>query len=140
MSEIPIRINIDKKDRDLFNELDREDMLKYKGGKRTRKEQFFFALACGFKNDVSQTLDAKEGWFNTRDLQPKDEALLNAIAMHKTKSVDIVSDKAAVFRIAEEYAHAGIKIVCGKINSTQYGSFDKLLEKDLYGILEKMKV
>jgi len=140
MAEIPDRINIDKKDRELFNELDQEEMLKFKGGKRTRKEQFLFAMALGFKSDVSQPLESKEGWFNTRDLQLEDEALLNAIALHKTQIVEILSNKTEIYKIAEEYAHAGIRLLCDKIKSTQFGSFDKLLEKELHDLFVDMKI
>jgi len=134
MQDIPDRIFIDKKDRDLFNKLDQEDMLKFKGGRRTRKEQFLFAMAIGFKNDICYPLETKEGWFNTRDLQPEDEALINAIAVHKAGSVEILSHRAEVYKIAEEYAHGGIKILCDKIKSTALGTFDKMLEKELHEI------
>jgi len=133
MQDSPDRIYIDKKDKDLFNKLDQEDMLKFKG-RRTRKEQFLFAMAIGFKNDICHPLETKKGWFNTRDLQPEDEALINAIAIHKARSVEILSQRAEVYRIAEEYAHGGIKILCNKIKSTPLGTFDKMLEKELYEI------
>jgi dnd system-associated protein 4 len=138
MSEIPDRIYIDKNDRELFNKLDQEDMLKFKGGRRTRKEQFFFAMALGFKNDITYPLEIKEGWFLTKDLQPEDDALLNAIAIYKTGSVEILSNKAEVYKIAEEYAHAGIRILCDKIKSTPFGSFGKILEKELHEIHKNM--
>lgn len=139
MSEIPDRIYIEKKDRKLFNKLDQEEMLKFKGGRRTRKEQFLFAMAIGFKNDISYPLEAKEGLFNTRDLQPEDEALIDAIALYKSKSAEILSNKAEVYKIAEEYAHAGIKLLCDKVKSTPFGSFDKHLEKELHEMFNKIK-
>jgi len=139
MPKVPDRIYIDKNDRELYNNLDKEEMLKFKGGRRTRKEQFLFALSIGFKYDISHPLETKEGWFNTRDLQPGDDALLNAIAIYKIGSVEILSNKAEVYKIAEEYAHAGIRLLCDKINSTPWGSFDKILEKELYDIHKNIK-
>lgn len=134
MQDIPDRIYVDKKDRNLFNKLDQEDMLKFKGGGRTRKEQFLFAMAIGFKNDICYALETKEALFNARDLQPEDEALINAIAINKAGSVEILSQRAEVYRIVEEYAHGGIKILCYKIKSTPLGTFDKMLEKELHEI------
>ncbi len=49
----------------------------------------------------------------------------------KRGSVDLLSQKEAVYRIAEEYAHAGIKLLADKIRSTQIGSFHKQFEKEL---------
>jgi hypothetical protein len=140
MPEIPDRLYIDKKDRELYNKLDQEEMLRFKGGGRTRKEQFFFALAFGFKNKIKYPLESKEGWFNTRDLQPEDETLLNAVAIYEAKSVDILSNKAEVYRIAEEYAHAGIKFLCNKIESTPFGTFEKQFEKELHDIYKNFNI
>jgi len=139
MSNIPDRINIEKKDRLLFNKLDQEEILKFKGGRRTRKEQFLFAMTVGFKNSVKHTLENKEGWFLIKDLQPKDEALINAIAIMDANSIEILADKGAVCKIAEEYAHAGIKLLSGEIETTSLGSFDKKLEKELYRLLDEQK-
>ena len=140
MSEIPDRINIDKKDRLLYKQLDKEEMLRFKGGRRTRKEQFLFAMAYGFKNRVKRPLETKEGWFLAKDLQPDDETLLNTISIYETGSVNVLSDKGEVFRIAEEYAHAGLKLLCDKIISTSFGSFDKKFEKEIQEIYKKIKL
>ena len=140
MSKIPDRINIDKNDREIYNSLDQEEMLKFKGGRRTRREQFIFSLAVGFNNKIHKEIENKEGWFNTRELQPEDYAILNAVAIFHTGTVDILTQKDQVFRIAEEYAHAGIRKLCNKIGNTQFGSFDKILEKELDELHNKIKL
>lgn len=141
------RLSIDKDDRKLYDELDSEDMLRFKdhGGERTRKEQFLFSMAIGFKismaigfkNKIKQPIKTREGFFLTKDLRAEDETLMNVIAMYDSDSIDILSDQNKVFEISEEYAHAGILVLSQKIASIQYGTFDKLFEIKLYEILNE---
>lgn len=136
MSKVPDRIYIDKRDRELYNKLDHEEMLKHKdkGGKRTRKEQFLIALAIGIINKIRRPLKSKEGWFLIKDLKTEDKSLIDAIAIYKTHSVEVLSNRGEVFKIAEEYAHAGIRLLVDKINSLSYGSFDNQFEMELHEI------
>ncbi|HEY8362751.1 MAG TPA: hypothetical protein VIK77_07680 [Tissierellaceae bacterium] len=130
--QIPDRINIDKNDRELYNKLSKEI---FEG--KTRKEQFLFAMAIGFKNGIMRPLKTKEGFFLIKDLRPEDEALLNAVAMF-VKGPEILSSKEEVFKIAEEYAHAGIKILIDEIEASSFGSFAKKFERDLFELFEKL--
>jgi len=134
MAIMPDRINIDKNDRELYNKLDGEEFLRSNksGGKRIRKEQFFFAMAIGFKNNMKRPLDIKEGFFLIKDLLPKDEALINAIAINDHNSVEILADIEELYKIAEEYAHAGIKLLVDKIGSIEFGKFEKIFEQEIY--------
>lgn len=134
MAIMPDRINIDKKDRELYRKLDTEEFLKFKdsGGERTRKEQFLLAMAIGFKNNMKCSLNNKEGFFLIKDLLPKDEALINAIAINDHNSVEILADIAEVYKIAEEYAHAGVKLLVDKIGSIEFGKFEKIFEQEIY--------
>jgi len=139
MSELPDRLNIDKKDRELYKILDVEEIVKFKdsGGTRTRREQFIFAMAYGFYNGVKKALDANEGFVLEKDLHKEDYALLDAIAICNTDSVEVLADRKAVFKIAEEYAHAGIKLLSDKIKGSQIGLYEKELEKALFEIFNK---
>ena len=139
MAKIPDRINIDKNDREIYNTLDHEEMLRFKGGRRTRREQFMFSLAVGFNRGLKNEIKNKEGWFNSRELQPEDYAILNAIAIFHTGSVDVLIQPEQIFKIAEEYAHVGIKILSDKITNTQFGSFNKNFEKELTELHKKIK-
>lgn len=133
MSNIPDRLYIDKDDRPLYEKLEEEEMFK-----RTRKEQFLFAMAIGFKNKLKRPIDKSEGFFLTKDLRPEDETLINALAIWEANSVEVLSNKEEVFKIAEAYAHGGIKILYGKIDTTQFGSFSKHFEKELHEIFDKI--
>lgn len=129
---------MDKNDKELYEQLDDEKMLKHKGGNRTRKEQFIFAMAIGFESGVRRELDKKEGLFNLKDLKLEDEALLHALAINETKSITIISNKNDVYKIAEEYAHGGIKLLVDEIQACEYGSFEKHFEKRLKDIYHKL--
>ncbi len=138
MPGVPDRLYIGGKDRTLYEQLDNEELLRSKGGRRNRKEQFFFAMAIGFKNGLKRPLETRNDLFLSKDLQPDDEALLNAVAVYDTGSVSVLSNKGEVYKIAEEYAHGGIKLLCDKMDSTPYGSFDKQLEKQLRELYDKI--
>ncbi len=106
---------------------------------KLRKDEFLFAMAIGFKNKVKPSLKMpKDGFFLTKDLKPEDEALINAMAVWESNSVDVLSNKEEVFKIAEEYAHGGVRILHDSIGSTQFGSFSKQFEKMLHEIHEEL--
>ena len=129
MSVIPDRIFINDTDRALYEKIENEVLFKEK----TRKEQFLFAMAFGFKNKVKYPLAKREGFFLTKDLRPEDEALLNVVAIEDSpNSVEILSDMNEVFKTAEEYAHAGIKLLVDKIETIATGTFEKQFEQELH--------
>jgi len=132
MARGPDRLSIDKADREYYEHAAIKNEV-FKG--RENKEQFLFAMAIGFKNQLSSPLDAREGFVRAEYLRPEDEALIDAVAIHHTGSADVLADREAVFRIAEEYAHAGIKLLYNKATSSQTGTFHKHLEKELFELL-----
>ncbi|MHA1227338.1 MAG: hypothetical protein ACTSPV_11400 [Candidatus Hodarchaeales archaeon] len=128
MPDTPDRLNIDREDRSLYQQVtENSDLLRGKNN----KEQFLFALAIGFHHKTRVPLKAKEGFFLKKDLKIEDESLINAVALAETHSVGTLADGAEVFRIVEEYAHAGIAIICDRISTMEYGSFAKQYEKEL---------
>jgi hypothetical protein len=139
MPDIPDRLYIDKDDRQLYDELDLEDMLKLreKGGRRTRKEQFILAMATGLKNGVKRPLVTKEGIFFVKDLRSEDEALIGAVALHDSGSVEVLGSKQEMYRIAEEYARAGIRLISDMLRSVPNGTFDKCLERELFEMMNE---
>jgi len=139
MPKTPDRLFVGKRDRELY---DHDAIAREIGAGRTRKEQFLFAMAIGFKNKLKRPLDAREGggFFLAKDLHPKDMALLDAVAICDTGSADVLMDGEAVFRIAEEYAHAGIKLLYDEVTSGQPGSFWKRLECELFDLAKGLEV
>jgi hypothetical protein len=135
MAKPPDRLDIDKADRELY---DHDTINSEILTGTTRKEQFLFAMSIGFKNQVKRPLDVGEGFFLAKDMSPEDEALIDAVAIYDTGSADVLSDRRAVFRIAEEYAHAGIRLLYDRATSGQPGSFYKKLEVELFNLLEAL--
>jgi dnd system-associated protein 4 len=102
------------------------------------KELFLFAMALGFKNQKPLPFSGKRlGYFLEKDLKYEDYVLLNAIAINETKSLDILTDKEKIFKIAEEYAHGGLTILHKEIGPGKFGSFSKNFELKLDQLLEK---
>ena len=128
------RLFVDEKDRELYDRLETSDIFEGK----TRKEQFLFALAVGFSRGIKRPIQKREGFFLAKDMRPDDEALFSAVAATDADSVQVLPDRAKVFRIAEEYAHAGIRILADEIDSTQYGTFEKHLEKQLHDMYDRI--
>jgi len=114
MAAIPDRVYIDKEDRALYEKVENANVLEFK--KKGRKEQFLLAMAIG----------------------TQDDALMNAIAVYETNSPDVLSNKEEVFKIAEEYAHAGIKLLVDKIETTEFTSFHRQFEKELHEIYDRV--
>jgi hypothetical protein len=135
MSPVPDRINIDKGDRSLYQKVVDENILQFK--EKERKDQFMFAMAIGFSRKVMRPLATKEGFFRTEYLRPEDEALICATALHEG-NIEILADKERIFQVAEEYAHAGIKLLVDELESPGFANFSKRLEGELYETCEKL--
>lgn len=134
MMSVPDRLNIDPKDRELYKKISEEVSIFQD---KSRKEQFLFTMAFGFSNRMRMPLKAKDGFFLRKDLKMEDEALINAVALHDVEDVDILSDKSNIYKIVEEYAHAGIKLLADNVKSIEFGTFWKQFEKDMYQEHEK---
>jgi hypothetical protein len=132
---IPDRLYIDRADRDLYDD---ETLKSEVFRRRENRDQFVFAMCLGFKHGVRRPLNTRDGFFLAQNLRLEDEALIDAVAIHETGSAEVLTDREAVFRIAEEYAHAGIRLLHDEAASGQPGSFFKRLELDLSGLLESI--
>ena len=133
----PDRLFIENNDRQLYEELEKE--IFKNSDLNERKDQFFFAMAIGFKNETRQPLSSKDGFVRSEYLQPKDSALLDAVAIFNTNDVDVITNRDMVFNIAEEYAHAGIRILYDSVKSCQPGSYFKKLEVEINSMIDITK-
>jgi len=134
MSKID-RVYIDKNDVSLYKELDRDDFLSQGNDslkKLENKEKFLLAVSIGFKNKVRRPLDKREGYTLLNYFKAKDISLIQSVALYEKDDPEILKDEEKVFRIAEEYAHAGIKILVDKIKTPGFSDFWKVFEKELY--------
>jgi len=129
MASAPDRIYMDRADRELYDRLKNEPMFE----NRSRKEQFLLAMAIGFRNGAKREFSKKENLFLLKDCRAEDEALMFAVAVADTGDAKVVVDRARVFEIAEQYAHAGLKLLIDKVESAAYGGFEARFEKELRG-------
>jgi hypothetical protein len=128
------RIFIDLEDKDLYAALQKEPLAKG----RENKELFFLAMAIGFSSCTRLPISKKEGYFRIEYLTDRDKALMNSLAIHASKSVESLADPAAVYEIAEAYAHAGIHLLIDMIKSTSFEGFDKRFEKEITELLSNV--
>ena len=133
MAKTQDRIYIDKSDRKLYDEIEFFS-------ERSRKEQFLLAMAYGFKNDITKKIDKQDGFFLIKDMRTEDEALMYSVALYHFKKLEILVDKNEIYKIVEEYARAGIKLLHDEVTSTEFGSFDLKLEKELTNIYESINI
>ena len=136
MSSNPDRLYIELSDRELYKKVTEDSGLFQD---KDSKDQFLFAMAVGVSNQLRIPLKKRDGFFLVTRLRTEDEALIDAVALSEEDNVDILADKSHVYKIAEEYAHAGIKILLDKIESIEFGSFWKQFEKDLIETHEEVK-
>jgi len=122
------RLYVGKGDKELYDRLADEWILRNK----TRKEQFLLAMAFGFKSGVRRELDQRDEFFFRKDLRVEDEALLDAVAIQAEGTLDVLSDEERVLSIAQEYAHAGIRLLADEIEGASFGSFEKKFERELF--------
>ena len=137
MVSTPDRLNIDPKDRELYEKIS-EGLPLFRD--KLRKEQFLFAVAFGFKNRMRIPLKSRDGFFLIKDLKMEDEALINAVALYEADNIEILSDKNSIYKIAEEYAHAGIKLLADEITSVEFGTFWKQFEKEMHQVYESLEI
>lgn len=127
------RIYVDKKDRKLYDEIEF-----FKG--RSRKEQFLLAMSYGVKNNINKKIDKQEGFFLIKDMRPEDEALIYSVAIKHHEKIEVLANKNEIYQIAEEYARAGIKLLHDEVVSSEFGSFDVKLEKELSKIYDENSI
>ena len=137
MASIIDRLYIDEHgDKKIYDNLrDNEEFFK---NNKENKDLFLFAMAYGFINERRLPFTGKRlGYFLEKNLKYEDHALLNALAINETQSVDILNDKEKIFNIAEEYAHGGLKLLKDDIESIQFGTFSKNFELKLNQLILK---
>jgi ribosomal protein S17 len=124
----PDRFSVEKKDRDDWNRLKDKDS-PFSGS--DNKDIFLAAMITGYHEKVKFELKTKDGYFFSDNLKPQEEALVKAIAVSETGSLNVLIDEERVFEIAEQYATGGLSILKNRVFSGEYGSYAKKLETEL---------
>ena len=136
MHRITDRLCVGKGDRELYDHLADGWILRNK----TRKQQFLLAMAFGFKSGARRELDERDAFFLRKDLRAEDEAVLDAVAVQAEGTLDVLSDKEKVLSIAQEYAHAGIRLLADEVEGASFGTYEKKFEKELFDAFRAMSV
>lgn len=130
------RVHISKSDRPIY------DKLKYSDGPfkgRKNKEIFIMAVALGYKAGTRKKITPpREPYDEIDNFSTEQKSIIKAIAVAE-ENMEILSNPAKVYCIAEEYAVTGIKILDGMVNSTEY-DFSKKLESILVEEYDKQKM
>jgi len=141
MDKIPDRLNISFSDK-----VDCEKVIKDKSGpfsNKANKHLFMMALGFGYKYGKRKKLSNKKfGFVRIEYLSKEELSIINAIAVKEAGSLDILLNKAGVFKIAEEYANTGLKLllkdILGEVEGA-YGDYHKRLGSELLEHLESNK-
>ena len=95
-------------------------------------------MAYGYHNGVSLAVKVYDAFIRTEYLQPEDWVLINSIAVEKAGTVQVLSNHEEVYKIAEEYAHAGIKLLHEQVTSQEPGSYIKRFEKEITNLSKQL--
>lgn len=131
----PDRFYINKQDRKEYEELLRDKNSPFK--EKENKDVFIMAMATGFAEGVRIELGKKEGFFRAEYLQPRERALIAAVAVAEKGNLGVLIDKKEAYAIAEAYAAGGIRLLKDKVFGGEYGSYAKKLEQELLAGYEK---
>jgi len=128
------RLYVDKRDVNVFNRLKEKDS-PFAGSQN--KDVFLAAMVVGYHEGSKIELKNKEGYVREEYLNPRELALIRAIAVTDKGNLEVLLDKQEIFSIAEQYATGGIEILKAKALSGEYGSYTKKLESELLRAHEK---
>jgi len=131
------RLYIDESDRDLYDQIRKEI---FNNEEKENKDLFLIALSIGFKNNFRLPIEKKFGFIRREYLNDEDLSLIESLAIYSSENIEILTNEVEVFKIAEEYAHGGVKILIDKIKSSPLGAFDKKFETELVDLYEKLQL
>lgn len=117
------KININKKDRVTYDKLKYDDG-PFKG--RKNSEIFMTSMILGYHQTKTRTeMETLEPYTHVEHLGSKRRTMIKAIAVAE-EGMGVLSDPDRVYRIAEEYAATGIKILAGMVYNHEYDFMKKL--------------
>ena len=134
MSKID-RISIQEKDWGKYEEIREREESPLKGSQN--KILYLLALSLGFKYDMkSDELKNKKGFVRLDTLSEKDKALIKVLAIEESDTLEVLDDKAQVYKIADKYATGGVGLLYEGVFSNEPGEYFKKMEEELVGLAE----
>jgi hypothetical protein len=106
------------------------------------KDLFILAMLKGIELKKDPILGPnKDGYVRTSYLVPRDRALIYAAAVHRTGSLEVLTDKKQTFEIAERYACGGVQaLVSDVFNENDATSYERRLELQARELLSRLKL
>lgn len=126
----PDRLSIEKANREIYDKLKELDLF----NKYDNKSLFLMSMVFGFNKRKQTPLKTTDGYVRESYLRENDESLIKAVAVYEKNDLNVLLNKKEVYKIAEEYANTGIKIIDQMISDSDEAEFIKQLE---YLLLEK---
>ena len=119
MAQEPDRFNINDSDREIYEKIAKDNLGPFKS--KDNKHVFMVAMIYGYKFGKRIPLHGKKfGFIRAEYLTKEEMTIVRSLAINENNSLDVLLDKNEVFKVAEEYANTGIK----------------LLKKDIYGEMQ----
>lgn len=136
-SRAPRELAIEKSKHKFYNDLkDGKILPELKGYEMAYL--FIIAMAYGVHYDKKKSINNPIRSISRSFIEKDFEWLIRAIAIASSKEdIDIISDEAKIYEIAEEYANGGIEIIENLIKKSKPGEFEEIMEKELHKILKK---
>jgi hypothetical protein len=131
----PYTLCIRKSELEIYNRLLAEDS-PFSG--MSRKRVFLLSMATGLnEGKYAEVKVDRETYVRNEYLTPEERAIIDAIAVHVSGSLEVLNDTKKVFGIAEGYASGGLKSLCEQVFEGEYGTYSKRLEAELRTIAKK---
>jgi len=101
---------------------------------------FMMTMALGFKRKSRVPLKkGKDGLSRLVDFKDYNITLIKSLALKETKDVNVLLNDEEIYKIAEEYANGGIKIIKNFVIGEDPGSYIKKLCTELLEISKKIE-
>ena len=137
MSEIPDRFFIEEDDKEVYDNLKSVNTPIGKYKKLENKDVFMLAVCYGFTYDIRKPLQKRFGYVRPIYFDEKELNILYTIAYNQEIKLQVYSDFKKVYEIIEEYANGGIHILKDKVESGEFGTFEKKFEEKLVELYRK---
>lgn len=102
------------------------------------KDLFILSMCIGYDEGIKIELNKKLGYFHSRHLSKKDEAIIYSIAAEEG-GLEALIDLKNVYTVAEQYAKGGINILYDSVFS-EFGSFSKRFESQLLKRVQNLEI
>ncbi|WJI10462.1 hypothetical protein FGU46_10360 [Methanobacterium sp. CWC-01] len=135
---MPKRFTINRSDRKIYENLRKAKKSPLKD--MHNPDLFMLSMTLGlFFAKEGKELDSHDQFINDYNLSKEQRSIVDAIAVYKEQSLEVLIDEDKVIKIAEEYANAGLPIL-EKMAYCPDPKFIKFLEKELVDYFEKERL